>query len=670
MKTQIQSNVKVRVKSVVFQIALLFIFLELPNFALGSDFFRVVTLGSLQPNQLAGTFRDFRLNNVGQVVGNVTTSEGREAAIWENGAIMKLGFYPGAVNGVAFSHGIAINDGGVVAGQVNDRSDDTFAAAYTSSAWQSLLYPSGYSYTLPEGINNLNETVGYATVSSVAAPYGEAFYSANDNGNTYPVILYPKSSDAYGIALGLNDVGEVVGDSISSDGSMITAVCWIEGGQYIITLGIAGYQSSAQAINNSGVAVGYVADYAVIFGSSVTVITTGVANAINENNFIVGSTAQSYTSSESAAWIYSQNEGALSLSGLQDSGLTLYTASDINVNLQIVGQSSGGGYIATPVGFPIQSGSWDSSNTWLWGLIPSAINPVTISNTGSGLLEVTGPNTSSTISELNVGGASSNGSAAIVLSLGQSIQVLTNIWGNGLTTIRPSGIALIDGTLESSVQNQGIVIGTGSITGNVSSATGSLIAPADIAPGLLSVFGDFSLSAGAGLSIEFTNGNAGVLYGQIEASGIVDLNNGTLVVYGSCPLNLGDVFTIVRNTSGSPVVGTFCGLSEGTIVTNFLGSSFDAQITYQGGAGYDVVLNIISPAAPNITNISKLAGGSIELQGVGAPGIQFNVQMSEDLNNPNWSDIGSTAADSEGYIDFVDMDASEGSQRFYRLSWP
>ncbi len=82
-------------------------------------------------------------------------------------------------------------------------------------------------------------------------------------------------------------------------------------------------------------------------------------------------------------------------------------------------------------------------------------------------------------------------------------------------------------------------------------------------------------------------------YGQVNASGSVSLGGATLVLAWGFTSSTGNAFTIVNDTGGGAVTGTFSGLSEGaTFVQN--GRSY--QITYLGGTGNDVVVTDLGPA--------------------------------------------------------------------------
>ena len=61
---------------------------------------------------------------------------------------------------------------------------------------------------------------------------------------------------------------------------------------------------------------------------------------------------------------------------------------------------------------------------------------------------------------------------------------------------------------------------------------------------------------------------AGTNYDQLAAGGTVNLASATLnVSIGSFTPAAGEQFTILHNTSGSAITGTFAGLTEGAILT-------------------------------------------------------------------------------------------------------
>ena len=110
-------------------------------------------------------------------------------------------------------------------------------------------------------------------------------------------------------------------------------------------------------------------------------------------------------------------------------------------------------------------------------------------------------------------------------------------------------------------------------------------------PGTLTA-GSLSLATGSTFNEELGGTTAGTQYDQtvIPAGGTVALGSATLNISflsGFLP-TVGQQFTIIKNQSGSSVVGTF---SQGSTFT-FDGYTFG--INYAGGAGHDVVLTVLA----------------------------------------------------------------------------
>ena len=597
------------------------------------DVFRIAFLTNLGFTTVPGAFCDYKINNAGQVIGTIGTVD-QQAAIWANGSITKmLGYYPGAKNGVKYSDGIAINDSGLVAGQCNDINNNVFAMVNNTSGnsgWASLLYPQGgYQFTSPCAINGSGKVVGQAFTSSDATPYPQAFYSYRNDGNTYPIIL---GGVANGIAYDINDNNIIVGSALINSGVPV-AIYWAanSNGGYSGPYALAGANSSAQAVNNGNAIVGYNGNYAVFFyNNSSYELTNGVANAININDFVVGNNAQTYTWINSRAWLYSPLDGTVrDLTSLQASpGLVLYTASDINSNLQIVGQCGNGGYIATPVFYATNSGSWNSASTWNWNVQPSQLNPVKITNSSSAELVVSGPTNSTQIAELSVGGSADPGVTGLFLLSGQFLTVTSNSWGNGMTTVSPTAFILDDGQITSPVQVQGILAGDGVINGSVAvQSTGSILLGNNF--GAMSINGDLTFSAGATLSINITNSISSSL---LNDDGHVTCGNAYLSVSGASPVIAGQTFIIVHNQSTNVIIGTFTNLPEGAVVTNdLLGSGLSGVISYIGGAGNDIVITAVASTNAFLSGLT-LSAGTL------SPQFQSNVfNYSAVLTNTNTS---------------------------------
>ena len=135
--------------------------------------------------------------------------------------------------------------------------------------------------------------------------------------------------------------------------------------------------------------------------------------------------------------------------------------------------------------------------------------------------------------------------------------------------------------------------GSGSLTGTVN-VSGQLEAGG--APGRLTT-GALTFSANAFHSLEIGGTVAGTGYDQntVSSGGITIGSTVTLslVAINSFVPTLGDTFTIVDKVAAGAISGTYNGLAEGALIPNFLGSGLQAQISYVGGTGNDVVLTVV-----------------------------------------------------------------------------
>lgn len=95
-------------------------------------------------------------------------------------------------------------------------------------------------------------------------------------------------------------------------------------------------------------------------------------------------------------------------------------------------------------------------------------------------------------------------------------------------------------------------------------------------------------------------------FGQLNASGTVNLGGASLVLVWFFTSTTGDAFTIINNTGVGAVAGTFSGLPEGaTFIQNFR----TYQITYAGGTGNDVVVTDIGAGGPTATPTPTVTSG-------------------------------------------------------------
>jgi probable HAF family extracellular repeat protein len=282
------------------------------------------------------------INNAGQVVGQFLTSGNEQHAFVHSGtALADLGTLGGPS-----SYARGINDAGQVVGVSDTGTDATRAFLYSGGAMRDLGTLGGvHSYAA--AINNAGKVVGGAsTADTFEGILPNAFvYSggAMQNLGTFPA---GDSSNA----LGLNNVGQIVGNSaISTDDPPEHPFhAFLYSGGVMTDLGtLGGIFSSAAAINDRGQVVGYAStpefrvDHAFLYSSGVMMDlgtlgggTFSEANDINNLGQVVGWSDSTFGSH---AFLYQGSGQLVDLNGLIDpaSGWTLTGAGGINEHQQI-----------------------------------------------------------------------------------------------------------------------------------------------------------------------------------------------------------------------------------------------------------------------------------------------------------------------------------------------
>ncbi len=187
--------------------------------------------------------------------------------------------------------------------------------------------------------------------------------------------------------------------------------------------------------------------------------------------------------------------------------------------------------------------------------------------------------------------------------------------GPGTDSFQIAGTATQDqtGTLTS------VEDGTLLVSGDATYSAGTVAVTANTT---LSVTGAFTASSGSMLNVDLTTPTAGS--GLVSVAGTVTLG-GSLDVT-ALPGFSGSAFTLIDNTGGSPVSGTFQGLPEGAIL-NVGGTNY--QITYVGGDGNDVVLQTPtgSSTSPSLTPTSTSVSSSQDPSMFGAA-VTFTASVS------------------------------------------
>lgn len=157
------------------------------------------------------------------------------------------------------------------------------------------------------------------------------------------------------------------------------------------------------------------------------------------------------------------------------------------------------------------------------------------------------------------------------------------------------GSVLLDGEIDVSgtvtIASGGLLGGTAIVNGSID-VDGGTLAPG-FSPGTMSS-GDVHFMDNSSFDVEFGGASAGD-YDQLDVTGTVNIGTNVALNLASfasyTPLG-GEVFTILANDLADSVAGTFAGLAEGAVLSNFLGSGLAATLSYQGGDGNDVTLSV------------------------------------------------------------------------------
>ncbi len=156
-----------------------------------------------------------------------------------------------------------------------------------------------------------------------------------------------------------------------------------------------------------------------------------------------------------------------------------------------------------------------------------------------------------------------------------------------------------------------------------------------------------------------------------------DTGHPSLIVSQGALLLGGNGFT-VNNASGTALgVGTYQLIQQ---VTGNITSSGSPTVTVTGsglvaGNAASIVVNggdvnlvvTVAPMGATISTPTILGDGTVQLNFTGTPGADYVIEAATNLNAPiTWLPLGTNTADGGGLFNFIDTDATNFVERFYR----
>ena len=139
---------------------------------------------------------------------------------------------------------------------------------------------------------------------------------------------------------------------------------------------------------------------------------------------------------------------------------------------------------------------------------------------------------------------------------------------------------------------KGIIAGP--VTVGAGNGSGAVLAPGYLhganRPGTLTIQSLLTLNGEGIYQMELNSSSA--MADEVAALGVV-INAGARFSFadiGNSTLPIGTVFTIINNTSATPIAGAFSNLPDGSTFTSN-GNAY--QVSYEGGDGNDLTLTVV-----------------------------------------------------------------------------
>jgi autotransporter-associated beta strand protein len=320
-----------------------------------------------------------------------------------------------------------------------------------------------------------------------------------------------------------------------------------------------------------------------------------------------------------------------------------------------------GGTISSTGGYYNLNGSSAAISSLATNVVSTISAPLGLR--ASGLVISTAAGTVPSGVDLNISGvmADLQGSGFTWTKSGAGTLQLSGVNTNTGTVTVNGGTLLVNGSIKSpaTVASSGTLGGKGVISGLVTIQSGGTLAPGtnSTSIGTLTMSNSVTLQAGS------TN--------QMTIKKTAPMTNDVLRVTGT--LTLAGTLT-ATNLSGTLAAGdSFKIFNAGNYSGSFTAFTLPALGTGLAWNTTNLILNgtisVIVTVPPQFSSVAQRSDGNFQFSGTGAAGVTYELDAATNLFLPIvWLFVTNAVAGQSGLFQFADLQATNFSQRFYRIA--
>jgi hypothetical protein len=83
------------------------------------------------------------------------------------------------------------------------------------------------------------------------------------------------------------------------------------------------------------------------------------------------------------------------------------------------------------------------------------------------------------------------------------------------------------------------------------------------------------------------------------------------------------------------------------------------------------VISVISAVPPSISSLTQLPNANFQINGIGLPGVNYQLLATTNISAPIiWLPLTNQTADGSGAFQFIDWNATNFPQQFYKITGP